>query len=96
MSEKNKLQSDPSVLAYQFHNPLKDKNGDLVIGANGKATVFGSPIYLSDTAVEGGVTLSDINQMVNDRKATCFLNGTVNVWKIREDNGEYTHARHIG
>lgn len=66
------VQNDPEVLAYQFRN--EKVCGEKTIG-------FGSPIYLGKGATDEGLTFSEINQMVSNHEAVCFLNGTLNVWK---------------
>ena len=76
-----KLQDNPDILAYQFHQPLKSKDDTVVETKSGHPVVFGSTIYLGLAATSKGLTLSDVNHMVDERKAICFLNGKVNVWK---------------
>lgn len=83
---KAKLQDDPEVLAYQYHNPLKDKQGVVQL-RDGKATIFGSAIYIGNGATELNIGFSEVNQMVADRKATCFINGSCTVWKLANTEG---------
>jgi len=90
MEIKTKLQDDPEVLAYMFHNPLKGKDGTPVLH-DGKAIIFGSPVYLGVAAE--GMTFSDVNKMVSERQATCFVNGAVTIWKVPDRDASTGSSR---
>ena len=86
--EKTKAQDDAEVLAYQFRNEKEGQEGK-------KAVAFGSPIYLGKGATDLGIGFSEVNQMVANHEAVCFLNGTLNVWKLSTSTGEKNSNRKI-
>jgi len=83
---QGKVQDSDDVLAYMFHRAVMDKDGSPKLH-EGKAMITASPIFKGKAATVLGVDLAGINSMVNSGQATCWVNGTITVWKLSQDNG---------
>ena len=76
-TQYTKVQDDKEVYAYMWHNTMKDAHG------NKTEVKFGSAIELGQAAEEEGIDFSEINRRVDAGEITCFVNGSLTVWKRR-------------
>lgn len=65
MSDKIKFQDDTEVYGYMFHNPMTNRDGEVVLSKNGSAVVFGSPIYRGGAPLPEAVQ-ADINTITGE------------------------------